>query len=199
MHRNTSTGWLDSTDEGFTMVELVVVLLILAILLTIAIPTFLGTANVANNRSAQANLNTGLTTVKAAISRGNQTYTGVFSNLSTSEPSIKWVSATAVTTQGLVSVFVPKSGNGIIMAAYSKNSTTCWYTVDNLLVIPAADTGVGTPYGASSVAAGDVTHVPTNPGTYFSSGTGPCDPTATPTAAQVASGGGWATSFSGVT
>src|ERR1700730_586078 len=52
-------------DEGFTLIELMVVLLIIAILLAIAIPTFLGVANSAGDRAAQSNLTNALTEVKA--------------------------------------------------------------------------------------------------------------------------------------
>ncbi len=64
-------------DAGFTLIELMVVLLILAILLAIAIPTFLGVTGGANDRAAQSNLNTALTTVKAAAANNNQTYSGL--------------------------------------------------------------------------------------------------------------------------
>ena len=64
-------------DAGFTLIELMVVLLILAILLAIAIPTFLGVTGGANDRAAQSNLNTALTTAKAAAANNNQTYTGI--------------------------------------------------------------------------------------------------------------------------
>ena len=65
-----------SADAGFTLIELMVVLLILAILLAIAIPTFLGVTGGANDRAAQSNINTALTTAKAAETQNNQTYTG---------------------------------------------------------------------------------------------------------------------------
>jgi len=186
------------SDAAFTLVEIMLVLLILAILLAIAIPTFLGTTNSADNRAAQANLNTALITVKAASSQSNQNYTGVYSNLPLNEPSIKWVSAVAVTTQGTVSVYVSASGDGIVIATYSKNSGTCWYAADNIPAIPSSDTGVGTPYGASPVGAGDASHVPTNPGTFFSSSSGTCNPSAAPIGAQLSAGGGWAASFTGI-
>ena len=52
-------------DAGFTLIELMVVLLILAILLAIAIPTFLGVTKSANDRAAQSNLNTALVNAKS--------------------------------------------------------------------------------------------------------------------------------------
>src|SRR5665213_1992851 len=56
-------------DAGFTLIELMVVLLILAILLAIAIPTFLGVTKSANDRAAQSNLNTGMLNAKAELPR----------------------------------------------------------------------------------------------------------------------------------
>ena len=48
-------------EAGFTLIELMVVLLIIAILLAIAIPTFLGVSGSAKDRAAQSNLTTALT------------------------------------------------------------------------------------------------------------------------------------------
>ncbi len=97
-------------DAGFTLIELMVVLLILAILLAIAIPTFLGVTGGANDRAAQSNLNTALTTAKAAESQNtNQVYTGITAaSLHINEPSINFV-AGAVTAAGQVSVYVDQS------------------------------------------------------------------------------------------
>ena len=47
--------------SGFTLIELMVVLLIIAILLAIAIPTFLGVTSSANDRATQSNLTNALT------------------------------------------------------------------------------------------------------------------------------------------
>jgi len=48
-------------EAGFTLIELMVVLLIIAILLAIAIPTFLGVSGSAKDRASQSNLTTALT------------------------------------------------------------------------------------------------------------------------------------------
>jgi prepilin-type N-terminal cleavage/methylation domain-containing protein len=55
-------------DEGFTLVELMVVVLIIAILIAIAIPTFLGARQRAQDRAAQSNLRNALTAEKASPS-----------------------------------------------------------------------------------------------------------------------------------
>ena len=46
----------EAAEAGFTLIELMVVLLIIAILLAIAIPTFLGVTGSANDRASQSNL-----------------------------------------------------------------------------------------------------------------------------------------------
>jgi type IV pilus assembly protein PilA len=155
-------------DAGFTLIELMVVLLILAILLAIAIPTFLGVTGGANDRAAQSNLNTALTTAKAAETQNNQSYTGISATtLGANEPSIKFL-AGATTGQGDVSVYVDAvagEGNGIVMASYSK-AGFCWYVSDNVATVtdtagpytPTTPAGgsapltAGTSYGKAAVA-----------------------------------------------
>lgn len=51
-------------EDGFTLVELMVVVLIIAILMAIAIPTFLGAREKAQDRAAQSDLRNGLTAAK---------------------------------------------------------------------------------------------------------------------------------------
>ena len=149
-------------DAGFTLIELMVVLLILAILLAIAIPTFLGVTSGANDRAAQSNLNTALTTAKTAETQNNQTYTGLTAaSLHANEPSITF-DAGATTGQGDVSVYVSSDGNGIVLASYSK-SGSCWYAADNVGTVGDAtgpysangpSTAAGTYYGKSAATGG---------------------------------------------
>ncbi|MGH9068488.1 MAG: prepilin-type N-terminal cleavage/methylation domain-containing protein [Acidimicrobiales bacterium] len=47
-------------DGGFNLIELAVVLLVIAILLAIAVPTYLGVRTSAQNRAAQTDLHNGL-------------------------------------------------------------------------------------------------------------------------------------------
>jgi type IV pilus assembly protein PilA len=132
-------------DSGFTLIELMVVLLILAILLAIAIPTFLGVTKSANDRAAQSNLNTALVNAKAYYQNQSQTYTTAVlavAALQSAEPSLTFQTA-ASTSQNQISVFVSADAQSVILAAVSKNGSNCWYAVDNTqLEAPTA----GTPY-----------------------------------------------------
>jgi type IV pilus assembly protein PilA len=60
-------------ERGFTLIELMVVVLIIAILIAIAIPTFLGARDRAQDRSAQSNARNALTAAKTVYS-DNQSY-----------------------------------------------------------------------------------------------------------------------------
>jgi type IV pilus assembly protein PilA len=60
----TSSKRLSRGEDGFTLIELMVVVLIIAILMAIAIPTFLGAQNKAKDRAAQANLKNVSTAVR---------------------------------------------------------------------------------------------------------------------------------------
>ena len=57
-------------EEGFTLIELMVVVLIIAILIAIAIPTFLGARQRAQDRAAQSDLRNGLTAEKTFYTDG---------------------------------------------------------------------------------------------------------------------------------
>src|SRR5579863_8878180 len=87
---------LENEDEGFTLIELMVVLLIIAILLAIAIPTFLGARNTANARSTQENLRNAL-----SAEQTNWTSNQVFATgLSSIEPSLSWSTGTVAAKGG---------------------------------------------------------------------------------------------------
>jgi type IV pilus assembly protein PilA len=145
---------LGSAEAGFTLIELMVVLLIIAILLAIAIPTFLGVSGSANDRAAQSNLTNALTEVKA-LYQNSQTYvTGTLSaaTLTTSAPEFSWVQNAACgsgaqancISEYPVDVAGANDGQGVILSSYSKaNGGTCWYAVD-LETAPSATTFVDT-------------------------------------------------------
>src|SRR5271155_6178299 len=83
-----------TAEAGFTLIELMVVLLIIAILLAIAIPTFLGVTNTAGDRAAQSNLTNAITESKA-LYQVTQAYTGsaaayTAGNFTSQAPEFNW-------------------------------------------------------------------------------------------------------------
>ena len=77
-------------DKGFTLIELMVVVLIIAILIAIAIPTFLGLRERAQDRGAQAELRDGMTAAKAFYT-DDETYDGFDAAAGEAiEPSLDW-------------------------------------------------------------------------------------------------------------
>jgi type IV pilus assembly protein PilA len=147
-------------DSGFTLIELMVVLLILAILLAIAIPTFLGVTKSANDRAVQSNLNTALVNAKSIFQTNSQSYAlgavgaanltannaSIVTSLIAAEPNLSFTTTavSAAVTPSTVSVSIAQDGNGIIIAEQAKGTNNCWVVIDNA-VAETATLG-GTPY-----------------------------------------------------
>src|SRR4051795_2797024 len=83
---------MDQSEEGFTLIELMVVVLIIAILLAIAIPSFLGARGKAQDRAAQSNARNALTAEKTYYT-DNQVYSALPADLTAIEPSLTYVNA----------------------------------------------------------------------------------------------------------
>ena len=145
-----------SADAGFTLIELMVVLLILAILLAIAIPTFLGVTGSANDRAAQSNLNTMLTNAKSIYEQSNQTYPtaagAVATTIKSNEPSLNLITATTGVAAGQVGVVTSTDGNGAVVYGLANNTNECWWIADNPAAVSAAN-GPWTTTGAVGVPA----------------------------------------------
>jgi type IV pilus assembly protein PilA len=79
-------------EQGFTLIELMVVVLIIAILIAIAIPTFLGARARAQDAAAKSDLRNGLTAEKTTYvdTQGYSNDTAVGGVLKGIEPALKW-------------------------------------------------------------------------------------------------------------
>ena len=112
-------------EQGFTLIELMVVVLIIAILLAIAIPTFLSARNSANARSAQADLRTGLT-AEQTYWTDNQGFDATPADMQKVEPNLNWSATAPTSTSGAntVGIFLGTStnvGDTVFLEAYGKD------------------------------------------------------------------------------
>src|SRR6202041_2153435 len=127
----------EAAEAGFTLIELMVVLLIIAILLAIAIPTFLGVTNTAGDRAAQSNLTNAITEAKA-LYQINQSYSGTTGAYTAAQfqsqaPEFTWTTAACTSSNGncvsfaVFNVNQNGDGQGLALAVYSAKTATCWY------------------------------------------------------------------------
>jgi type IV pilus assembly protein PilA len=127
-------------DKGFTLIELMVVVLIIAILIAIAIPTFLGLRERAQDRAAQAELRDGLTAAKAFYT-DDETYTGFDVDAAEAiEPSLDWAGG----EPGIESA----ADNTVVLTQQSESET--WFCIQ--------DNAGTTGYGSGDSEANAVTN-----------------------------------------
>ena len=161
-----------SAESGFTLIELMVVLLILAILLAIAIPTFLGVTGSANDRSAQSNLNTALTNAKTVYEQSNQLYPTTALTLAITigqnEPSLPMnttVTAGGALGVGQVSAVTSADANGAVVFSLANKTNECWWIADNTNTIVTA---AGNAWGTTAApTAGKDVGAPTGVGIWY--------------------------------
>jgi type IV pilus assembly protein PilA len=149
------------SEEGFTLIELMVVVLIIAILIAIAIPTFLGARARAQNRAAQSSLRNALTAAKTMYTDQNS-FSAADENASTGlttvEPSLSYVAHTALSTgPKVVSVHAQATQWS---AAAKSDSGNCYLIKD-------VATGPGTTFGSDTAANCDGDHADAAAATAF--------------------------------
>ena len=141
-------------DEGFTLIELMVVVMIIAVLIAIAIPSFLGFRKSAQDRSAQSDIRNVLLSEKAYW-LDNGDYTETAADITAFEPN-------AVINAN------PASGVALQLNATTSDTVCLTRTAasGNTFAIWESST-LGTWYGATDLS---VTCPDAAPGTYVQGG-----------------------------
>jgi type IV pilus assembly protein PilA len=113
-------------DQGFSLVEVMVVVLVIGVLVAMALPAFLGARTRAQERAAEARLHTG---VEAALSHWSSGATfSPFDNGCTpvpgsctlaegAEPSLQWIGASAPAGEEVA--IVVAAGNNLVLVTHA--------------------------------------------------------------------------------
>ncbi len=140
-------------DEGFTLIELMVVVLIIAILIAIAIPTFLGARTRAQDRAAQSSLRNGLTAAKTLFTDHEDYNDATDTALESVEPSLEFVTTDSA-DQNTIDVLIVSED--VWVGAAQSRSGQCFYIRDS-----SGSGGPGTEFASADTDPCAATNTPT--------------------------------------
>ena len=104
---------LHNDEDGFTLIELMVVVLIIAILIAIAIPTFLGAQDRARDRGAQSDLRNAVTQLEACAVDGGYPASITAAGVMTTSPTTLSCNAQSLpASSGTTFRYVPTPASG---------------------------------------------------------------------------------------
>ena len=132
-------------EAGFTLVEIMVVVLVIGLLIAIALPTFLGSRVRAQNRVPESNLAVSLRGAKAAYT-DSDSYAGVdYTVMKSVEPAVVYVRPNVASASPDV-VSVKPVNDAVWVAAAVSDSGACFAIEDDA----TAGTGYAVVSGACS-------------------------------------------------
>jgi len=142
-------------EAGFTLIELMVVLLIMGILLAIAIPTFLGVTGSAHAAAVKTNVSSAMTEAQASYT-SNSAFTATATEVTALTAETKAMTFTKTASAGTTSISVDVTGTTtVVLAGFQKSTNVCWMEAVNESSTTAsvAKAPPGTSYAGFKVTA----------------------------------------------
>ncbi|MFM7718668.1 MAG: type IV pilin protein [Actinomycetota bacterium] len=131
-------------DDGFTLVELMIVILIIGVLIAIGLPTFLGARERAQDRTAQALLRNALTAAKVYYTDHMEYDTFDATAAEAIEPSISFIKWTGSERENIGEITMKGVQSSVSLSTESASGH----------VFCIVDSGTGTTYGRLEAVGG---------------------------------------------
>jgi prepilin-type N-terminal cleavage/methylation domain-containing protein len=120
-----------SSENGFTLIELMMVVLIISILIAVLIPTFVGARDRANDRAMQTSLRNGLTATKAVYVDGQSYLAATPTRLNAEGVPVKFVDASIAPAQQN-EISVDRVTDEYVVLGGQSRTGTCFFVSDDV-------------------------------------------------------------------